>query len=269
MPGMVYVEIGVSDLDRSEEFYAGLLGLPVESSGVDEAGRRVRWLGSDATDGGTGSVKLVELGSDARPTNWDRSDLQRGIRHFGLKVRGIDAHVDRLKNAGTDVVVDPFDAFGDVRIAFFFDPDGAYLEFVQGHVNHNNLWSAELAAQEKDAYQDWDGTPRFDHVAVTVPDLDEALGFYRDELDFGVVGQLVRDDDENGFLITNLRGGAGTLEVFTYTPQTHGRDGIGEPDRLGLRSVGVRVGAAGTTGRVVGPGDVPLDLIAAGGQVPA
>jgi hypothetical protein len=29
------------------------------------------------------------------------------------------------------------------------------------------------------------------------------------------------------------------------------------------------VGAAGTTGRVVGPGDVPLDLIAAGGQVPA
>ncbi len=260
--GMAYVEIGVSDLDRSEEFYVGLLGLSAQGPIEDADGRRVRWLGSDASH--AGSVRLVELGPDARPTSWGRDDLQRGIRHFGLKVRDIDAMIARLDTAGVEVAVKPFDAFGGVRIAFFFDPDGAYLEFVQGHVQHNNLWSADLAEQEVAAYRDWDGTPRFDHIAVTVPDLDEAFGFYRDQLGFGVVGQLVRDDDERGFLITNLRGGAGTLEVFTYTPPTHPRDGDADAtDRLGIRAIGVRAPDE-RAGRVTGPGDVPLDLVTSG-----
>jgi catechol 2,3-dioxygenase-like lactoylglutathione lyase family enzyme len=263
--GMAYVEIGVTDLDRSEEFYAGLLGLPGGTSGTGADGRRVRWLGPG--EPGAGRVKLVELGPGAEPTAWDRDDLQRGIRHFGLKVRDIDATAARLRDAGVEFAVEPFDAFGGVRIAFFFDPDGSYLEFVQGHVQHNNLWSAELAEQEVAAYRDWDGTPRFDHVAVTVPDLDEAFGYYRDQLDFGVVGQLVRDDDQRGFLITNLRGGAGTLEVFTYTPPTHSRH-ADATDRLGIRAIGVRVPDGHPTGRVVGPGDVPLDLVASA-EVPA
>ena len=267
--GMSYVEIGVSDLGRSEEFYAGLLGLPARAAGEDADGRRVRWLGADE-ESDAGAVKLVELGSAARPTAWDRSDLQCGIRHFGLKVRDIDATVDRLAAAGVDIAVKPFDAFGGVRIAFFFDPDGTYLEFVEGYVQHNNLWSAELAQSEVDSYDGWDGTPRFDHVALTVPDLDEALGFYRDRLGFGVVGQLVRPEDERGFLITNLRRGAGVLEVFTFAPPTHRRDEDGAPDRLGIRAVGVRVPAAqAETGRLVGPGDVPIDVGAAGEKVPA
>jgi catechol 2,3-dioxygenase-like lactoylglutathione lyase family enzyme len=256
MPGLSYVEIGVSDLGRSEEFYGELLGLGAGSDADDTDGHRARWLGGAEH----GRVKLVEVGPEGRASGWDRDDLQRGIRHFGLKVRGVDAWIDRLKAAGVEVAAGPFDAFGGVRIAFFFDPDGAYLEFVEGYVQHNELWSAELAQAEVDAYEGWDGTPRFDHVAVTVPDLDEALGYYRDRLDFGVVGQLVRPEDPRGFLITNLRGGHGTLEVFTYTPQTYARESVGGSDRLGIRAVGVGVGVGVEPGTALGPGDVPLHL---------
>ncbi len=252
--GLRYVEIGVADLDRSREFYTGLLGLAEGRTEQDAAGHPVGWLESR-----TGAVKLVEVGADGRPSEWQRDDLQCGIRHFGLKVRDVDGWADRLARAGVEFAMQPFDAFGGVRIVFFFDPDGAYLELVQGYVQHNELWSERLAQLEIDGDDGWDGRPRFDHVAITVPDLEAALACYRDQLGFSVVGQLVRPDDDRGFLITNLRAGGGTLEVFSYAEPTHGRTGGGEPDRLGLRAVGIR-GDGVPEGSISGSGDVPVEV---------
>ncbi len=247
---ITHVELGVSSLERSVEFYSRL-GFPVRST-MDIDGRRVAVLGP-----GPAVLKLVEVGFDGRPTEWSSDDLQCGIRHFGMKVADVDGWAARLKAAGVSFVLEPFDAFGDVRIAFFFDPDGAYLELVQGYVRHNNLWSAELAKLEVDGDRDWDGSPRFDHVAITVPDLDEALSCYRDRHGFGGIGQLVRPPDERGFLITNLRAGpTTTLEIFTFDQPTTRRTGGHEPDRLGLRAIGVR----GVNVDEIGAGDVPLSV---------
>jgi catechol 2,3-dioxygenase-like lactoylglutathione lyase family enzyme len=105
-----------------------------------------------------------------------------------------------------------------------------------------------------DGDRDWDGAPRFDHVAITVPDLPQALDFYAGRLGFGAVGQLVRPQDERGFLITNLRAGPATLEVFTFDRPTFRRTGGAEPDRLGLRAIGIHEVDSGE----LGPGDVPL-----------
>lgn len=248
---MTFIEIGVRELDRAWEFYSGLLGFPTPGTESDAAGRRTAWLGT-----GAGRIKLVEI-PDGRPTDWDGDDLQCGIRHFGMKVADVDRWSSRLEEHGVEFKLRPFDAFGDVRIAFFFDPDGAYLEFVQGYVQHNKLWSAELAQAEIDGDRDWDGTPRFDHVAVTVPALDEAQEYYAGTLGFGPIGQLVQDSD-NGFLITNFRAGPGTLEVFTFDVPTHRRDDPGADDRLGLRAVGVQ--HPSETGEATGPGDVPLRM---------
>jgi catechol 2,3-dioxygenase-like lactoylglutathione lyase family enzyme len=243
------VELGVSDLDRSVEFYRDLLGFPVRESTVDSSGHRVTTLGSGPL------IRLVEVGPGGRKSEWDADDVQCGMRHFGMKVADVDEWTARLKAQGVPFELEPFDAFGDVRIAFFFDPDGAYLEFVQGYVRHNTLWSAPLAQQEVDGDAGWDGTPRFDHIAVTVPDLDEALAYYGDRLGFGGIGQLVQPQDERGFLITNLRAGpTTTLEVFTFGVPTVRRTGGGEPDRLGLRAIGVQ----GVDVDQVGTGDVPL-----------
>lgn len=249
MPVMMsFLEIGVSDLGRAEEFYSGLLGFTPGEATTDAEGHAVKWLAG-------GKLKLVEVGAEGQPSGWDRDDRQCGIRHFGMKVADVDTWAARLAAAGVEFARKPFDAFGGVRICFFFDPDGAYLEFVQGYVQHTNLWSAALARAELDDDAGWDGAPRFDHVAITAPDLDEALAYYRDELGFGGVGQLVRPDDERGFLITNLRAAApATLEMFTFGAPTLRRDGVGEPDRLGLRAIGVHPPVEPT----VGPGDVPV-----------
>jgi catechol 2,3-dioxygenase-like lactoylglutathione lyase family enzyme len=247
---ITHVELGVANLERSVEFYSRL-GFPVRST-MDVDGRRVAILGP-----GPAVLRLVEVGPDGRPSEWSTDDLQCGIRHFGMKVADVDGWASRLKAAGVPFAMEPFDAFGDVRIAFFFDPDGAYLELVQGYVRHNNLWSAELAQQEVDGDRGWDGSPRFDHIAITVPDLDEALAFYSDRLGFGRIGQLVRPPDERGFLITNLRAGpTTTLEIFTFGAPTVRRSGAGEPDRLGLRAIGVQ----GVDVDTIGAGDVPLSV---------
>ncbi|MGH8882580.1 MAG: VOC family protein, partial [Stackebrandtia sp.] len=205
---IAYIELGVSDLDRSLELYSGLRGFPVIESTVDSNGHRISALGP-----GPAVLRLVELPA-GRPTDWHPDDRQCGIRHFGMKVADIDAWTARLKSAGIPFAVDPIDAFGGVRIAFFFDPDGAYLELVQGYVQHNNLWSAELAQQELDADHTWDGSPRFDHIAITVPDLPTSLTLYT-ALGLTPIGQLIHPQEPRGFLITNLRATPATLEIFT------------------------------------------------------
>jgi catechol 2,3-dioxygenase-like lactoylglutathione lyase family enzyme len=196
-----YVEIGVANLERSLDLYSGLLGFPVVQSTEDPD--RTATLGP-----GPARLRLIEVGPGGAPNAWHPDDRQCGIRHFGMKVADIDAWARRLTAAGVSFVVEPVDAFGGVRIGFFHDPDGSYLELVQGYVQHNNLWSPELAKAEIDLDRGWDGSPRFDHIAITVPDLDDALAVYSGLLGFGGIGQLVRPTEPRGFLITNLRAGA-------------------------------------------------------------
>lgn len=243
---LTYLELGVSHLDRALELYSGLLGFPVAKSTMDTNGRRFATLGTGPF------LRLVELGPHAQPSPWEPDDRQLGLRHFGMKVADIDIWTHRLKSAGITFALDPTDAFGNVRIAFFFDPDGTYLELVQGYVHHNNLISPTLAQQEIDADRDWDGSPRFDHIAITVPNLPKALTFYSN-LGFAPVGQLIQPTEPRGFLITNLRATPATLELFSFTAPTFPRPTT--PPRLGLRSIGLTTLAAPS----LGPGDVPLN----------
>lgn len=242
-----YIELGVSDLDRSLELYANLLGFPLTQSTMDNAGHPVAVLGE-----GPAVLRLVEVGPAGRPTDWDPDDRQCGIRHFGMKVADIDAWTARLKSAGIPFALDPVDAFGNVRIAFFFDPDGAYLELVQGYVQHNNLWSPDLAAEEPTLDRDWNGSPRFDHIAITTPDLPSSLDLYTN-LGFSPIGQLVQPHDPRGFLITNLRATPATLEIFTFTTPTLPRTPTND-NHLGLRAIGIH----GLTSPQSAPGHIPL-----------
>jgi len=114
---LTYVEIGVSDLDRSTDFYSGLLDFTAGELTSDKAGHRVREFGTGPALVKDGVVKLVEVGPDGRPDNWERDDLQCGIRHFGMKVADVDRWSAKLANAGVPFAMEPLDAFGGVRIA--------------------------------------------------------------------------------------------------------------------------------------------------------
>jgi len=232
-PAMAHVEIGVRDLTRSEAFYRGLLGftvLPELSSG------RTLFL-----DAGNARVKLVEVGAGGIPSDWDSNDLQSGFRHFGLKVDKVDWRVTALRDAGVEIRVEPLDAFGEVRLAFFADPDGAHLEFVAGPIQYQPGWSPELIAREEASLTGaWSGDPRFDHVAVTVSDFEEALAYYRDTLGLPVIGQLDRSaSDDRGFLITYFQAGDCVLEVFSFSVGTRPSPWRPDPDLLGIRAIGL------------------------------
>jgi len=230
---ILHAEIGVSDLDRSLAFYRDLLGFRL----AEEETGGVVWL-----DAGPARLKLVDArGGDLG--GWSTDNLQRGIRHVGLKVGSVDAWARRLRDAGAEFTVQPMDAAGGVRIAFFLDPDGAHLEIIEGHVRYHTVVSPALAEAEREAAARLPATagPAFDHVAVTMEDLDAALALYRDELGFEVIGQLDLAPHPQGFRITYLRAGAVVLEVFSFAVPT--LPGPEAPERrLGLRAVGLAGG---------------------------
>ncbi|HEV2375478.1 MAG TPA: VOC family protein [Streptosporangiaceae bacterium] len=209
--GLHFGVVGVTDVGRALDFYCGLLEFTLveRQPGTADQGDRCR-LASDGR-----FLVLQELRPGRGEPGWVNDDLQAGMRHIGLKVDDIDAWAERVRSAGARFTLEPTAAFGDVRICFFLDPDGAHLEFIQGDVNYTSVTSPDLVEAERAAPVP--ATPRFDHVAVSVADLGTALGFYTGHLGFPVLGQLREDDPERGFTITYLQAGPGILEIFSFS----------------------------------------------------
>jgi catechol 2,3-dioxygenase-like lactoylglutathione lyase family enzyme len=258
--GISYVEIGVTDMQRSVDFYRGLLGF----GQLDDAPDEQTWLTA-----GPVPVKLVYAGPAGNLRGWESDDLQRGLRHVGLKVGDVDLQAERLRDAGVRFTLEPLDAVGDVRIAFFTDPDGALLEILEGHLRYSATWSQPLADRERAAAERRrrEAGPVFDHIAVTVEDLDQTLARYRDGLGYEVIGQLDHAQDQRGFLITYLQAGDAVLEVFSYRAPKSPSPWGPEPDRTGHRGVGIGAGdPAGTADRLCAMGGTCVTA-ADGGQV--
>jgi catechol 2,3-dioxygenase-like lactoylglutathione lyase family enzyme len=261
-PGFQFVEIGSSDIDRSLDFYRSLLDFSPVDDPPWPADKRAHWLAA-----GPALVKLVDVGGGDLG-GWVNDDLQRGMRHMGLKVGNVDHRAERLRDAGVRFTIEPTDAVGDVRLCFFTDPDGTLLEFIDGHLHYHTVMSPELAERERRAaeHRPREASPVFDHVAVTVADLDTTVSFYRHQLGYEVIGQLRHTQDPRGFLITYLQAGDGVLELFTYTADKQPNPWTPDESRLGLRGIGVgtpdpeaaagQLAAAG--GRLVPNGATPL-----------
>ena len=192
------VEIGVRDRRAAEAFYGGLLGLPADDR-----------------------VRLVEVPA-GRPGGWVDDDRQLGVRHLAFYVADVDAEAERLRAAGVQLDVEPMTATGDVRLAFFRDPDGAQLELLDGPPDYHRTWSAQLAERERAALPAAGEAPRLAHLAITVAEPP------RDD----VIGQLFLKDD--GMTITFVDRPL-PLELFSFP------DGetLPEPDpgELGLRAL--------------------------------
>lgn len=228
------VRLGVSDLDRSARFYRDVLGLT-------EA-----------------DVDLVAAGRPGDRREWVNDDLQGGIRHLGLKVRDVDREVARLRAHGVRVISPPRDVIGGVRIAFFLDPDGIRLEFVQGDRRYEG---AGCQSGPMDPVAAAGDRPRFDHVATTVADLPAAMRFWRDGLGFDVLGQIRHRDDPRGFLMTYLRAGPAVLEVFSFDVPTAPNPVPPEPGpRIGFLGVELTTAVSGPTRTLLDPDGVVVRI---------
>jgi catechol 2,3-dioxygenase-like lactoylglutathione lyase family enzyme len=129
--GLDHVAITVSDLERALDFYHGLMGFRVlghlDFPG-DERGFTIAYL-----DTGRGVLELFSFNqTETEPPGWTRDDRQVGMRHFALRVTGLDAIADQLAKAGVPFTIAPMNANGGVRIAFFTDPDGTLIELIEG-----------------------------------------------------------------------------------------------------------------------------------------
>jgi catechol 2,3-dioxygenase-like lactoylglutathione lyase family enzyme len=196
------VLLNVTDIARSVEFYRRFLDAVVIDSGADSA----------ELDLVTARLLLTRIDAPAAST-WIGDDLQRGFRHVGFKVSDLDARVDALHEAGVPFHLEPIHAEGDVRITFFYDPDGTLLELVEGPLQYHEVYDRD--AVEKDWGLGDPDRPRFDHVAETVDDLEATKDHYG-ALGYRLMSGIHQPSDDRGFEINFLRHGDSSLEIFTY-----------------------------------------------------
>jgi catechol 2,3-dioxygenase-like lactoylglutathione lyase family enzyme len=130
--GVDHLDLVVTDLERSLEFYRGLLeplGFARASEIEGERGERVVYLG------GTGgpSVSLRERRSKAHPTPYDRYAV--GIHHLAFVASSREQVEERtawLRERGAEIESDPreYEYSPGYYAVFFYDPDGIKLEIV-------------------------------------------------------------------------------------------------------------------------------------------
>lgn len=127
-----HLDLVVTDLERSLDFYNGLLeplGFTRNSEIEGERGERVVYIGGT---GGT-SVSLRAAQSDAHATPYDRYAI--GIHHlcFGAESREVvDERAAWLRDRGAEIESGP-EEYGyepGYYAVFFRDPDGIKLEIV-------------------------------------------------------------------------------------------------------------------------------------------
>lgn len=244
------VTIHVRDRAQALAFYRDLLGFRLVEEGETARGAGASTLVFDVGNGHR--LRLHAYGDAAQPTAWQPNDLHVGYRHLGFVVQNTDATTARLKAADVPFTLDPLDATGGVRIAFFKDPDGTLLEVVEGTLTYHQAGAAPAPVRGDLPQASGPGELIFDHIAISVADLDQALNYYCDTLGLQVIGQLFFND-ARGFTITYLRAGLGVVELFSFSsPTTPRSDDI--PDAaLGIQRIGFAAeepSAAGPVRRV-------------------
>ena len=128
-----HLDLVVTSLERSLDFYRGLLG-PLgyvrTSEIVGERGERVVYLGRI---GGMGSVSLRAAQSDAHPVPYDRYGI--GLHHLAFSASSrsaVDERATWLRERGAQIESGPreYDYTPGYYAVFFYDPDAIKLELV-------------------------------------------------------------------------------------------------------------------------------------------
>jgi catechol 2,3-dioxygenase-like lactoylglutathione lyase family enzyme len=130
--GVDHLDLVVSDLDRSLEFYnelLGPLGFTRNSEIAGERGERVIYIGGT----GGASVSLRQAQSDAHPTPYDRYAV--GVHHvafFADSREAVDERAAWLRERGAEIESAPaeYDYTPGYYAVFFYDPDGIKLEIL-------------------------------------------------------------------------------------------------------------------------------------------
>jgi len=114
--------IKVADMDRSLQFYCGLLGFEIQED-LDIFGRRFVFVGNESTS------MEIEQGNPG-DTQMDPR-FQTGQNHLAFLVDDVRALVERLKSQGVPVVLEPLSTRPDRVVSFIEDPDGIFIQLIE------------------------------------------------------------------------------------------------------------------------------------------
>ena len=109
-----HIALRVTDYARARQFYTEVLEMPVLGQ---IPGKEIEFLGI----GGT----TIELMGGAEPESLAKP--QAGLIHLAFEVEEVDATYRELRDRGVTFTIEP-KSVGDLRVAFFLDPDGNELE---------------------------------------------------------------------------------------------------------------------------------------------
>jgi uncharacterized protein len=112
-------ELTTTDLDAAKNFYRQLLGWNLEQSKVTEVEYPEIHVAGKAIGGMMQMTK--EWGDPLPPSRWTTY----------IAVDDIQATVEKIKQFGGTVCVEPFDAPGVGRFSFVNDPGGASFSVIQ------------------------------------------------------------------------------------------------------------------------------------------
>lgn len=120
-----HTTITVRDLQRSVDFYTGLLGFTVDHEmDIPESNLKIIFLRLGNT--------MLELFGVPNVQGEVLSDVNEvvGFKHIALLTDDVDREYERLKNKGVKFRITPT-TVQSVRIAFFKDPDGVDIELIK------------------------------------------------------------------------------------------------------------------------------------------
>ena len=115
-----HVNLTVSDLDRSLDFYGQLLGFKLRWQGKTSDGKPVAHIGTDDS-------YLALFEGEPAPVRIDYDSV--GFNHFGVVVDDLGSMRSRLDQLGAEIHFE-----GDYepgRRIYFLDPDGYEVELVE------------------------------------------------------------------------------------------------------------------------------------------
>jgi catechol 2,3-dioxygenase-like lactoylglutathione lyase family enzyme len=233
------VGLTVSDMDRSVEFYTGVLDFQ-RVSDDEVAGEAYEQL--TGVFGSRVRVVRLRLGEEylqlteflaprGRPAPVDSRSNDRWFQHVAIIVSDMDSAYARLRrfrvqhaSTGPQLLPPTIPAAAGIRAFYFRDPDGHPLEALQFPADKGDpKWHRP--------------TDRLflgiDHTAIVVTDTRASLAFYRDVLGFRVAGESMNFGTEQAHLnnvpgarlhITGLRAPSGPgIEFLQYLAPTDGR----------------------------------------------
>lgn len=236
------IGIVVSDLDRSVEFYTGVLGF-ARVGEHEHAGKSLeRLTGIFGARVRVATLRLGEetitltqyLAPEGRPVPADSRSNDRWFQHIAIVVSDMDRAYARLRehrvrhaSSGPQTLPAWNPGAGGIAAFYFKDPDGHVLEVIHFPSGKGEpKWHA--TAESGDLFLG------IDHTAIVVADTERSLAFYGDTLGLRIAGTSENYGTEQEHLnnvfgarlrITSLRAQHGPgIELLEYLAPGDGRE---------------------------------------------